>query len=216
VDTARSPTNVRVVPDLDDDLLLAIDQLEALLVSLAVWEVEDDVGLPAPFADRRALCALEAVADVVRPTQGRDGEQLVSGRLARDGWTGRWLPLRFVPIADAPIGVLEHAVEVLTVHRAYENLNAAVEQYAAVAGEPRMALVSSLTRIVSLLTLPWDDDVRKLWASATANPAKCDTELSRSEQQAYDRVVDRVDRIWSFRPRSAVGAREPSAVPRTQ
>jgi hypothetical protein len=201
VDTARSPTNVRVVPDLDDELLLAIDRLEALLASLAVWEAEADVGLPAPFADGRALCALEAVADVVRPTQGRGGQQLVSGRLPREGWSGRLLPLRFVPIADGPLGTLEHAVEVLTVHRAYHNLNAAVEQYAAVAGEPPIALVSRLTRTVSVLTLPWDDDVRKLWESATANPAKCDTELSRSEQQAYDRVVDRLDRIWSYRHR---------------
>jgi len=53
VDTAR-PTNVRVVPDLDDELLRAIDRLEALLASLAVWEMDAEVGLPAPFADRKA------------------------------------------------------------------------------------------------------------------------------------------------------------------
>jgi hypothetical protein len=203
MDTARSPTNVRVVPDLDDELLRVIEQLEALLASLAVWEAEDEVGLPAPFADHRVLSALEAVADVVRPTQGRGGPQIVSGRLPRDGWSGRRLPLRFVPIAGGPLGTLGHAVEVLSVHRAYRNLHAAVEQYAAVAGEPPMALVSSLTRTVSVLTMPWDDDVRKLWESATAHPTKCDTELSRSEQQAYDRVVGRIDHIWSYRP--AVG-----------
>jgi hypothetical protein len=50
-----------------------------------------------------------------------------------------------------------------------------------------------------LLTLPWDEDVRKLRGSATAQPDKCDTELSRSEQQAYDRVVGRIDDLWSFR-----------------
>ena len=55
MDAARSPTNVRVVPDLDEELLLAFDRLEALLMSLAVWEMEADVGLPAPFADRKAL-----------------------------------------------------------------------------------------------------------------------------------------------------------------
>ena len=32
-----------------------------------------------------------------------------------------------------------------------------------------------------------------LWGSATAYPDKCDTELSRSEQQAYDRVVRHID-----------------------
>jgi hypothetical protein len=200
VDAARSPTNVRVVPDLDDELLVAIDRLEALLLSLAVWEMEDEVGLPAPFADGKALSALQAVGDVVRPTQGRGGEQIVSGRLPRRGWTGQLLPLRFVPIADAPLATLEHAVQVLTVQRGYRSLSAAVEQYAAVIGEPPLALLSCLSRTVSLLTLPWDDDVNKLWGSVTAHPLKCDTELSRSEQQAYDRVVRRINDLWFYRP----------------
>jgi hypothetical protein len=60
------------------------------------------------------------------------------------------------------------------------------ERSVAVVREPPLALVSCLSRTVSLLTLPWDDDVKKLWRSATAHPDKCDTELSRSEQQAYD------------------------------
>jgi hypothetical protein len=200
VDTARSPTNVRVVPDLGDELLLAFDRLEALLGSMAIWEMEDDVGLPAPFAEGTALGVLRTVADVVRPTQGRDEPQLVSGRLPRRGWTGRRLPLRFVPIPDAPLATLEHAVQILAVQRAYHDLNAAVEQYTAVVREPPLALVSCLSRTVSLLTLPWDDDVKKLWRAATAHPDKCDTELSRSEQQAYDRVVRRIDDLWSYRP----------------
>jgi hypothetical protein len=152
VDADRSPTNVRVVPDLGDELLIVIDRLEALLGSMAVWEVEDDVGLPAPFADRKALGALQAAASVVRPTQGRDEPQVVSGRLSRRGWTGRRLPPHFVPIPDAPLATLEHAVQILAVQRAYHDLNAAVEQYTAVVGEPPLALVSCLSRTVSLLT----------------------------------------------------------------
>ena len=200
MDTARSPTNVRLVPDLGDELLLAFERPEALLGSMAVWETEDDVGLPAPFADGRALGALQTVRGVVRPTQGRDEPQLVSGRLPRRGWTGRRMPLRFVPLPDAPLATLQHAVQILTVQRAYHDLNAAVEQYTAVVREPPLTLVSCLSRTVSLLTLPWDDDVRTLWEAATAHPDKCDTELSRSEQQAYDRVVRRIDDLWSFRP----------------
>ena len=83
------PTNVRVVPDLGDELLMVFDRLEALLGSVAVWEGEDDVGLPAPFAEGKALGALQTVAGVVRPTQGRGEPQLVSGRLPRRGWPGR-------------------------------------------------------------------------------------------------------------------------------
>ena len=82
MDVDRSPTNVRVVPDLGDELLVVIDRLGALLGSVAIWEREDDVGLPAPFADGKALGALQAVAEVVRPTQGRGEPQLVSGRLS--------------------------------------------------------------------------------------------------------------------------------------
>ncbi len=195
------PTNVRVVPDLGDELLMVFDRLEALLGSVAVWEGEDDVELPAPFAEGKALGALQTVAGVVRPTQGRGEPHLVSGRLPRRGWPGRRrLPLHFVPIPDAPLATLEHAVQVLAVQRGYDNLNAAVEPYTAVLGEPPLALVSGLSRTVSLLTLPWDDDVQQLWRSATAHPDKCDTELSRSEQQAYDRVVRRIDDLWSYRP----------------
>lgn len=191
---------MRVVPDLGDELLMVFDRLEAQLGSVAVWEGEDNVELPAPFAEGKALGALQTVAGVVRPTQGRGEPQLVSGRLPPRGWPGRRrLPLHFVPIPDAPLATLEHAVQVLAVQRGYDNLNAAVEQYTAVLGEPPLALVSGLSRTVSLLTLPWDDDVQQLWRSATAHPDKCDTELSRSEQQAYDRVARRIDDLWSFR-----------------
>jgi hypothetical protein len=58
VDADRCPTNVRVVPDLGGELLIVIDRLEALLGSMAIWEIEDDVGLPAPFADGKALVLL--------------------------------------------------------------------------------------------------------------------------------------------------------------
>ena len=191
---------MRLVPDLDDELLLALSRLEALLLSLAVWTTDDDVELPPPFAEQKALDALQAVADVIRPTQGRGGQEPVSGRLPREGWTGRLLPLRFVPVPDGPLATLEHAVQILSVQRAYPSLNAAVDQYTDAVGEPPLAVVSSLSRAVSLITMPWDDDVRVLWHAATAYPAKCDTELSRSEQQAYDRVASRINRLWSYRP----------------
>jgi hypothetical protein len=64
VDADRSPTNVRVVPDLGDELLIVIDRLGALLGSVAIWEMEDDVGLRAQFADGKAL-------DVAEPLDSR-------------------------------------------------------------------------------------------------------------------------------------------------
>ena len=41
---------------------------------------------------------------------------------------------------------------------------------------------------------------RNCGRTATAHPDNCDTELSRNEQQAYDRVVRRIDDLWSYRP----------------
>lgn len=198
--SARTKTDLRVVPDLGQELLEAAELLTGLLESLHLWEKADGVVLPEPFADRRALTALETVGRIVRPTQARGGPQLVSGRLPRRGWTGTMLPLRFVSVADAPLAVLEHAMHVLAVQRAHPALNAAVERYAAVLGEPPLAILGRLSRTLSLLTLPWDEDVDELWASATAYPTKCDTELTRSEQQAYDRVVGRIGRLWSGGP----------------
>ena len=52
MDADRSSTNVRVVPDLGDELLIAIDRLEALLGSVAVGEIEDDVGATSPVRRR--------------------------------------------------------------------------------------------------------------------------------------------------------------------
>ena len=75
MDTAGSPTNVRVVPDLGDELLLVIDRLEALLGSMAIWEMEDDVGLPAPFAGGKALAALQTVADVATTRRSRGADR---------------------------------------------------------------------------------------------------------------------------------------------
>ena len=201
MDSDCLPTNVRVVPDLGDELLIVIDRLEALLGSVAVWEIEDDVGVTSPLrrregagrpADRGRRGAANprtrrtaarvrpaAPSRLARPPRCRCTSCRYPTRRSR-----RWsTPCRSSP-CSGPI----------------DNLNAAVEQYTAVLGEPPLALVSCLSRTVSLLTLPWDDDVQQLWRSATAHPDKCDTELSRSEQQAYDRVVRRIDDLWSFRP----------------
>jgi hypothetical protein len=143
VDTTRSSRNVRVVPDLDDELLLALGRLEALLLSLAARTSEDDVELPPPFVDRRALTALQVVADVVRPAH----PEPVSGRLPRQ-----------LPVAH---GQRDH--DAVGRRRSHS------------------------------------------WEAATAYPDKCDAELSRSEQQAYDRVVSRIDRLWSYRQASSSG-----------
>jgi hypothetical protein len=105
--------------------------------------MEDDVGLPAPFADGKALGALETVANVARATQGRADRSpcpaAAPSRLDRRLAAAALRAGTRRPARDAGA-----RVQILTVQRAYHNLNAAVEQYTAVVGEPPLALVSCL------------------------------------------------------------------------
>jgi hypothetical protein len=59
-------------------------------------------------------------------------------------------------------------------------------------------LVGGLSRAVSMLTLAWDDDVRTLRDAVTAHPSTTDVVLSPAEEAAYQRVADRLNRLWSY------------------
>ena len=98
--------------------------------------------LPAPFADGKALGALQTVAGVVRPTQGAAIRSSCPAGcpVAADPAAG----CRCTSCRYAPLATLEHVLQILVVQRAYCNLNAAVERYAAVLGERPLALVSCL------------------------------------------------------------------------
>ena len=68
MDADRSRTNVRVVPDLGNELLIVIDRLEALLGSLGVWEIGTTSGYPAPSpTGEDAPNARAEVGDGARP-----------------------------------------------------------------------------------------------------------------------------------------------------
>lgn len=190
--------DLRVVPDLGDELLYAIGQVEELLLTLAVWEQEDGAEFPEPFAGGVALAALDEVASAVRPTQSRDEREPVPGRLL--GPDGRYehMPLRFVRIPGAHLEVLEHAAQVLALGGSgNDDLADALDQHA----ENRIsrdALAGSLSRTVSLLGLAWDDDVQTLWGAVTAHPSSCDVVLRAGEEQAYRRVAGRVNTLWAY------------------
>lgn len=192
------PADLRVVPDLGDELLHALGQVEELLLTLAVWEEEDNVGLPEPFAHRSALAALEAVDDAVRPTQSRDEQAPVPGRLL--GPDGRYehLPLRFVRILAEHLGTLDHAAQVLADPRAHDELSDALDQHAEANSVRPAELAGWLSRAVSVLGLPWDDDVRALWGAVVAHPSTADIVLSDAEEQAYGRVAGRINALWSY------------------
>lgn len=193
-----APDDLRVVPDLGDELLYALGQVEELLLTLAVWEEEDAAEFPEPFASRGALAALEEVIDAIRPTQSRDEREPVPGRLL--GPDGRYehLPLRFVRIPAAHLEVLEHAAQVLVLGSCHNDLADALDQHAEANRISVDALAGWLSRTVSLFGLAWDDDVRALWGAVVAHPSSCDVVLSDAEEQAYGRVASRVNALWSY------------------
>jgi hypothetical protein len=197
MNSTDGPTNLLVVPDLGDELLAVVTQVEELLLTLAIWEDEDDVVLPAPLAGRTALVALEAVYDAVAPTQSRYGRNLVSGRLLAPDGRYEHLPLRFVPIASAHLKVLEHAAQVLAVAPLGSDLEEGITDHAETQQGDRRDTVGSFSRLVSLLTLAWDDDVRVLWAAVKRSQPGTDVTLEDSQEQAYSRLATRINHLWS-------------------
>lgn len=197
--TPTESDELRMVPDLGDELLHALGQVEELLLTLAFWEQEEaDVDLPAPFARGAALAALTEIQDTVRPTQSRDEDRPVPGRLL--GPDGRYehLPVRFVTIAAGDIAILEHAAQVLNLSATNDDLADALEQHAQANEVSGAELAGRFSRAVSVLTLAWDDDVRSLWRAVTAQPSGADVVLDVAGESAYRRVAARINNLWSY------------------
>lgn len=189
---------LRVVPDLGDELTHVLGQVEELLLTFAVWESEDGVELPIPFARGRALAALRDIRDAVRPTQSLDGREPVPGRLLAPDGRYEHLPLRFVRIPGAQLDLLEHAAQLLADLHAHDDLDEALVAHAEAYATTAAELIGGLSRAVSMLTLAWDDDVRTLRDAVTAHPSTTDVVLSPAEEAAYQRVADRLNRLWSY------------------
>lgn len=196
--SSAAPADLRVVPDLDDELLHALAQIEELLLTLAAWEEEDGAKFPEPFARRGALAALEEITDAVAPTQSRDEREPVPGRLLAPDGHYEHLPLRFVRIPAAHLEVLEHAAQVLTLGVTHDDLADALDQHAQANQVSGSVLAGWLSRVVSLLGLTWDDDVRRLWNAVIVHPSTSDVVLNDDEEQAYSRVAGRINALWSY------------------
>lgn len=195
---AAVPDDLRVVPDLGDELLHALGQIEELLLTLTIWEQEDDVHLPEPFARGSALAALNEVQDAVRPTQSRHEREPVPGRLLAPDGRYEHLPLRFVRIPTAHLQILEYAARVLALSVTHDDFAEALAQHAEANRVSGVELAGWLSRAVSVLGLAWDDDVRTLWRAVTVHPSTGDIVLDDGEEAAYKRVAGRINTLWSY------------------
>lgn len=196
----------RLIPDLDDELTVAAERVEELLLTFAGWEAEDvdqadaePLVLPAPLADRRALEALRRVWDAVARTQGRRAAEAgVTGRML--GPDGRYehVPLRLVDVDQADVDALSAAARALGDPRADDDVRDALDQTAGAYGIEPAELVATAARIAGLLDLEPTADSRLLAGLlAGAGPAD-DLVLDAAGEAAYQRLATRFNAMWAL------------------
>jgi hypothetical protein len=192
--TGSEPADLRVVPDMAYEWLYVLGRLEELLLTLALWE-DEGAQLPDPIAGRAALDALDNVYDAVRPTQSEDEANPVPGRLLAPDGRYEHMPVRFVRIAGEDLSTLSHAAQVLLT--AAGESAGAIDQHARAHGVHRTELVGSVSRLISVVGLVWDEDVRLLWSAVEPHAGR-DVALSADQEQAYQRIAGRINRLWSY------------------
>lgn len=125
----------RLLPDLDDRLTTALNQVEELLLEVAAGEEDDPAAAwPAPLAGGRALQAVRRIWDAVAPTQGeRAAKAGLTGRLLAPDGRYEHMPLRLAEIDQADVGALAGAAAVFGDPHAPSHVRAALEHGAEIA-----------------------------------------------------------------------------------
>ena len=189
-----------LVPDLGDKLTLALDQVNEMLVTLAV---HDDVLLP-PLRNRRALSAFRRVQAALRPTQTTT-EDPPGGRLLGPDGRAELVNLRPAVLDLADLETLGDAVTQL---RAALNAHPAMRLAHAMADGAMAAgwvtphgpppepedVVATLAQVHQLLSLV--DDQHTAVFSAAVAPANRDVVLTGSQMAAYEHVLNRIKHAW--------------------
>lgn len=214
-----------VVPDLDDELVVALRQAEEALLALDGWATDDlddaddagegpwpgpSEGWVPPLAGRVALEAVVRIAGVLRPTQGppdRPGPR----QLGPDG-RHEHAPLRFVLLEEGDLDAVAGAAQLLGRHVVLRPHSELAEGAAAAAAWAGLAsgrdVVELLARLHGALDLEWTADAELLHARvAGAGPAAAggagpagaggDVVFTVAEEIAYGRLVDRFNGMWA-------------------
>jgi len=205
----QAPAGERVVvlPDLDKQFTAALADVEELLMTLR-WEETGDpddlVAHPAALGGGVALQALRRVADTVRPTQ-TDPDTATGPRLL--GPDGRYehVPLRFVRLRAADIDALSAAAAALGKPVRSDAVSDALRLHAVHRAldrqfpDPDTALVALVARVAGVLDLEWTHDAELLRARlGQLDTAAGDVVLTAAEETAYQRVITRFNRMWTF------------------
>jgi hypothetical protein len=169
---------------------------EELLLTLSAWEDDLDSPLPEPLAGRVALDALQRIWTAVAPTQSRNEDQPVPGRLL--GPDGRYehAPLRFVVIPAGDLDLIDQAAQLIAVRHPHEAIGDAIAQAAEAERVSEDEVAGWCSRLAAVLGLAWDDDVLTLWRAIDGSHG--DVVLTAAGEQAYQRVADRFNSLWTY------------------
>lgn len=198
-------TCTRLVPDLDDELTVALASVEELLLTLAAWEDEDPgLGLPVPLAGRVALQATGRLWAALAPTQG--DRALQAGRTGRlFGPDGRYehLPFRLAEVDTGDVAALAAAARELGSPSASDAVRDAVEAGADMAygGHDETSceqLVMRVAQIAGLLDLAETADSTVLRTLLEAAGPNGDVVLTADADAAYQRLAARFNQMWAL------------------
>ncbi len=215
------PLGSHLVPDLDGDLLWTLVRVEELLLTLTAAEHDPrrPVRLPSVVAGGRALQALGRVHAALAPTQTGDdapgpasGDGSATARV-RPVWIapgGRLLrPLALAEIDPADLTLLSRTATSLGYELALRPqgglaraVAAGAESVAELPGETLtpVGLVASLARVLGLLDLAGTDDTALLVRRLRAAHGDGRLELTRDEEDAHRRTLDRMTGMWGSIP----------------
>ncbi|NUW31457.1 hypothetical protein HTZ77_08470 [Nonomuraea sp. SMC257] len=211
-----------LVPDLGDDLAVAVGALERLLLALRAAE-EDGAALPPPLAGGAALTALRRLWRAVAPTQGlwravasARGSQGPSpaGRLYAHGGRAELVPLRLVDVGPLDVATLSAAAAALgRGANGAGPVRLALEE--AGGDPPGVELVVAAAGFSGLLDLADTGESIVLRERLAAAGPGVDVVLSPVQESAYRATMERLTAMWPARrpdppPPQGGGRRSPA------
>ncbi|MFI6134036.1 hypothetical protein [Micromonospora sp. NPDC051141] len=217
---AQAATGLRVrclVPDLDDELLAVIRQVEEILTAIDPGQPGEPDALPEPLAGDEALRAMLRIWDLVRSGQGEDAAQAGYGRLLAPNGRLELLPLRVVDLPAEDLAVLAAGgALLLQLYDRGDDLVVDVIHDLAPDGrhlsgskrdEHERYVAGALARVHGLLTAVTDPhtdpaveaDAVLLIGRLSGDP-RADVTLASGEYEAYRRVAVAANTVWTGSP----------------